>query len=251
MSFWQRIIPGRRAVDRGVQAKVAAEARSHVGHVRTVNEDRFLSRTDRGFWAVTDGMGGHQGGVAAASIVVSALEDMADGSNPFDDDCVVQTLQHANQMICALGKSDSVSGVTIVAARQDGDSIVIYWAGDSRAYRVGGGKAQLVSHDHSYVQELIDAGVLSKAEARGHPKANVVTRALGVNRTVEIETTRVPFRPGESILLCSDGLSRSLAAKDLIGPSPSLSYSADRLLGNALRRDGTDNATLVLIERRA
>lgn len=98
-------------------------------------------------------------------------------------------------------------------------------------------------------QKAALAGVLSKAEARGHPKANVVTRAMGVNRTVEIETTRVPFRPGESILLCSDGLSRSLAAKDLIGPSPSLSYSADRLLGNALRRDGTDNATLVLIER--
>lgn len=250
MSLWQQTLPWIQTDDTEAQASVAAEARTHVGHVRTVNEDRFLSRTDRGFWAVTDGIGGHRGGVAAASVVISALEDMADGTQPLSEEGVLQTLQHANKLICTLNRPNGVSGATIVAARQDGDSMTIYWAGDSRAYRVGAGKVQLVSHDHSYVQELIDAGLIAGAEARDHPKTNVITRALGVNHKVEIETIRVPFLPGDAILLCSDGLSRSLTVRDLTSPSPSLSFSADRLLGNALRRDGTDNVTLVLIQRR-
>lgn len=250
MNIWQRILPWKRTDNREMHATVAAEARSHVGHVRAVNEDRFLSRTDRGFWAVTDGMGGHQGGVAAASLVISALEDMADGGQPLTEERVLQTLQHANQLICALNKPGVISGATIVAARRDGDAMIIYWAGDSRAYHVGGGKAELVSHDHSYVQEMVDAGVLTNEEARDHPKANIITRALGVDPQVKIETIRVHFRPGDAILLCSDGLSRSLSVKDLTGPSPSLGDTADRLLENALRRDGSDNATLVLIEHR-
>lgn len=250
MRLWETLRTWARFEPREA-TEVTAEARSHVGHVRTINEDRLLSRTDRGFWAVADGMGGHQGGVTAASIAIGALEEMANASVPLDDDCVLATLQHANKMIHALEKPSGVSGATIVAARRDGDAMVIYWAGDSRAYLAGGAKAQLVSHDHSFVQELVDAGILTKEEARDHPKANVITRALGVARHIEIETVRVPFRSGDTILLCSDGVSRSLTMKDLTAPSPSTGYSADRLLKTALQRDGTDNATLVLIERRS
>jgi serine/threonine protein phosphatase PrpC len=230
---------------------VKAEARSHVGHVRTVNEDRFLSRSDRGLWAVADGMGGHSDGVEAASIVIDALEDLTETGIRFTDDGLQDTLQHANKLIFALGKPGKISGATIVAARRDGDEMAIVWAGDSRAYRVSRGKVQLVTHDHSVVQELIDAGALSKADAKHHPQSNLITRALGVDRNLLLEKVKVPFYPGDMILLCSDGLSRSLVARDLTTPSPTLAYAADRLLGNALRRDGTDNATFILIERRA
>lgn len=251
MSIWEKLRGWTRAAEVVSLAAVTAEARSHVGNVRTVNEDRFLSRSDRGLWAIADGMGGHSDGVAAAAIAIGALEDMAEGEHPISDECVRKSLTHANQLICALEKPGGKSGATIVAGRRDGDEMILYWAGDSRAYRVSGGKAQLVTHDHSVVQELVDAGVISKAEARDHPQAHVITRALGVSREIELETIRVPFRSGDRILLCSDGLSRSLTAKDLTLPSPSLADSADRLLANSLRRDGTDNATLIIVERRA
>lgn len=251
MSFWQNLRRWTRPAEHQPPVAVTAEARSHVGHVRSVNEDRFLSRSDRGLWAVADGMGGHSDGFTAASIAIDALENMVADGHAFGDECLRRTLQHANTLIGALEKPGRRSGATIVAAHRDGDEMVIHWAGDSRAYRVSGGKAQLVTNDHSVVQELIDAGALSKADALDHPQAHIITRALGVDRRVEIDTVRVPFRPGDILLLCSDGLSRSLTVRDLTAPSPSLAYSADRLLGNALRRDGKDNATLVLIERRA
>lgn len=228
---------------------VVAEARSHCGHVRTANEDRYLSLSDRGLWAVADGMGGHSDGITAASITIGSLEDMAQSGEALTDHCVQRALDHANQLICALEQPGKVSGATIVAARRDGDEMVIHWAGDSRAYRVSRGKAQLVTHDHSVVQQLIDAGVISKAAALTHPQSHVITRALGVTRDLDLDMVRVPFYPGDMILLCSDGLSRSLTAMDLTAPSPSIVASADRLLGSALRRDGTDNTTFVLIQR--
>jgi len=239
----------RAAEDR---ADIVAEARSHVGYVREVNEDRFLSRPDRGFWAVADGMGGHSGGVIAASTAISALEDAVDGDEPLGDMVVEAALHRANQLLVAGSKrAQGMSGATIVTARREGDELVIHWAGDSRAYRVSQGKARVVTNDHSVVQELIDAGALSNAEAKVHPQANVITRALGVSPALELETVRVPFLPGDAVLLCTDGLSRSLTVKDLTDPSHSLAHSADRLLRNALRRDGSDNATLVLIARRS
>lgn len=227
-----------------------AEARSHAGHVRTVNEDCYLSRSDRGLWAVADGMGGHSDGITAASIVISALEDAAENGSTLDDESVRKALEHSNRLICAMEKPGRVSGATIVAAWRDGEELVVYWAGDSRAYHVSGGKARMLTSDHSVVQELVDAGAISAAEAKSHPQSHVITRALGVRSEVEVESVRVRFRPGDLVLLCSDGLSRTLTIGDLTVSCPSLGYFADKLMANALRRDGNDNATLVLIERR-
>lgn len=223
-----------------------------MGHVRSANEDRFLSRSDRGLWAVADGMGGHGGGEAAAALTISALEDIADGCGPLADEIIMQTLKRSNDLIHAPeGSHQRVSGATIVIARQDGDDMVIYWAGDSRAYRISDAKAHLITHDHSVVQEMIDAGAISRAEAHDHPQANLVTRALGVQPQIEIETARAPFYPGDAFLLCSDGLSRSLRMTDLNVGECSPATFADILLANALHRDGTDNVTLVLIRRMA
>ena len=216
-------------------------ARTHVGRVRTVNEDRVLDRPERGLWAVADGMGGLSAGDVAAAQVVATL----DALETIDETALLDALQRANAAILAEGGGRS--GATIVAAHVAGDVATIFWAGDSRAYHVRGSKVRRLTRDHSVVQDLIDAGLLDEDKAEGHPRSNVVTRALGVQAPVAIDTVQVTLEPGDRVMLCSDGVSRSLDVRDL-GRGGDLDALADRLLAAALERDGTDNASLVLIE---
>ncbi len=224
-----------------------SEGRTHVGRVRAVNEDRLLDRADRGLWAVADGMGGHSGGAAAATTVVQVLDALADDPRPIDDARLRDALARANRAIHQDGSADATSGATVVVALTMGPTAVICWAGDSRAYRIRGGRAEQLTRDHSVVQEMIDVGVLSAAAAERHPQANVVTRALGVAPTVIVDSVRVALEPGDRLLLCSDGVSRSVDPRDFVTMPDSISDSADRFLANALQRDGSDNATLVLV----
>lgn len=216
-------------------------ARTHVGRVRTVNEDRVLDRPERGLWAVADGMGGLSAGDVAATRAVATL----DALEAVTESALLDALQRANAAILAEGGGRS--GATIVAAHVAGGIATIFWAGDSRAYHVCGTKVRRLTRDHSVVQDLIDAGLLDENEAEGHPRANVVTRALGVQAPVAIDTVRITLEPGDRVMLCSDGVSRSLDLSDL-GRGGALGTVADRVLAAALERDGTDNASLVLIE---
>lgn len=216
-------------------------ARTHVGRVRTVNEDRVLDRPERGLWAVADGMGGLSAGDVAAAQAVATLDSL----EAIDEAALLDALQRANAAILAEGGGRS--GATIVAAHIAGDVATIFWAGDSRAYHVRGTKVRRLTRDHSVVQDLIDAGLLDEDKADGHPRANVVTRALGVQAPVAIDTVQVTLEPGDRVMLCSDGVSRSLDVHDL-GRGGALDDVADRVLAGALERDGTDNASLVLIE---
>jgi serine/threonine protein phosphatase PrpC len=216
-------------------------ARTDVGRVRSVNEDRVLDAPDRALWAVADGMGGLSAGDVAAQTAVTmlaAIEAVSEAS-------LLDALQRANAAILAQGGGRS--GATIVAAHAHAGVATVLWAGDSRAYQVRGTTVRRLTRDHSVVQDLIDAGLLDEAQAEGHPRANVVTRALGVTTPVTIDTMRVAVAPGDRILLCSDGVSRSLDLRDL-GRGGALDALADRLLGAALERDGSDNASLVLID---
>lgn len=228
-----------------VPPALASTARSHVGRVRTVNEDRWLDRSDRGLWAVADGMGGHAEGAAAATIAIEALAALADGDAAIARGTILAALDEANTRIHA---GAGTSGATIVVLALDGLRATLCWAGDSRAYRIRGGNADRLTHDHSLVQELVDAGVLSESAAERHPRANVVTRALGVAASVVVEVATVTLAPGDRLLLCSDGISRSLHARDFTTMPAELEACADRLLANALQRDGSDNATLVLVD---
>jgi serine/threonine protein phosphatase PrpC len=215
--------------------------RTDVGRVRSVNEDRVLDRSDAGLWAIADGMGGMSAGDLAAQTAVDTLAAL--GS--VDGRALLAALQRANTLIQAQGGGRS--GATIVAAHVTAGEARIYWAGDSRAYHVRGADVRRVTRDHSYVQDLVDAGLLDEAAAEDHPRANVVTRALGVADSVEVDVVRVGLQPGDRLLLCSDGVSRSLHPADLARPEP-VDALADRLLAAALDRDGSDNASLVLIE---
>lgn len=240
MSALLRQLGARRRGSTALRA--GSTCRSHVGRVRTINEDRVLERLDVGLWAVADGMGGHSGGGEAAETLIGHLADIA---APVSEEAIAQALVAANAAI--LGASEGQSGTTAVVLHVNGDGARLCWAGDSRAYLIRGGALKLLTRDHSVVQQLVDAGALTPEQAAHHPRANVITNALGVGETLTIDRALHRLAPGDRLLLCSDGLSRSLCDRDVANADP-LETQADRLLTNALQRDGGDNISFALIE---
>lgn len=247
MNFLRIFGRGAAPIADGTSATIASVALTHVGHVRAVNEDRVLDLPEARLWAVADGMGGHQSGDVAAQIAIDALGDLASCALNLCSADIITALQSANMMIHdRYSDADRRSGTTIVAALRTNDQIEIFWAGDSRAYRLRSGKWQLLTRDHSVVQQMVDAGALPPSAAANHPKSNVITRALGVHREVVIDQLATTFAAGDIIMLCSDGVSRSL--REGVNDAPSLSLLAQSILDQALTRDGSDNASLVLIQ---
>ncbi|QDZ09221.1 serine/threonine-protein phosphatase [Sphingomonas panacisoli] len=238
-----------RFVAAPTSATITSVARSHVGLVRIINEDRVFDCPDRGVWAVADGMGGHAGGDLAAQAVIDRLRLLTAGEGMIRFTDMLVALGQANGDIRQRNERfGAAAGTTVVAAMiQDGTAHVA-WAGDSRAYRLRGGGLELLTRDHSVVQELVDAGLLTPDRAERHPQSHVVTRALGVDDDPRLQTVSIRLLPGDRLLLCSDGLSRSLAAGD--ADSEAIDRLADRMLANALARDGSDNVSLILIDCR-
>lgn len=230
--------------------QVAAVARTHVGRIRLVNEDRFLVRSDCGLWAVADGMGGQDAGAIAATMAIDTLDELANRDQEVGEDAVIDALMRANAAIFEMNESSGQSGgTTIVVVKRTRDGATIFWAGDSRAYWMRNSDAKLLTRDHSLVQEWVDAGLLDQESAQNHPRSNIITRALGVDGQLEIDLVACEFSEGDRIVLCSDGLSRSQKLGDFIAPQRNVAELADRLLTVALQRDGSDNATLVALER--
>jgi serine/threonine protein phosphatase Stp1 len=231
---------------------IEAAARTHVGKVRQINEDRFLVRSERHLWAIADGMGGHSRGTEAANAAVDELAALADAPEQISAPAIRAALASANRKIYDNPSGrQGTSGTTIVVAWLDRDRLTVFWAGDSRAYCIRHGKARCLTKDHSVVQDLLDAGEISEREAQRHPYANLVTRALGVAAEVELDETVVHVRPNDRLLLCSDGVSRSLDLGDCAVGNSSIGRFADDILCSALRRDGGDNATIVAIQLNA
>ncbi|WP_379923225.1 PP2C family protein-serine/threonine phosphatase [Erythrobacter sp. R86502] len=217
-------------------------SRSDVGRVRTANEDRVLDRTDLRLWAVADGMGGHRSGDVAADFVVAELTRWGERQNTAGlNAAVLQTHEKLLELIGGQG------GATLVAMVAGHDEVQICWAGDSRAYLIREGTLRQLTKDHSIVQQLLDAGLIDEATSHTHPQANVVTSALGSSRYPLIEEIAVSILPGDRVLLCSDGLSRSLRAQDILNQKP-LPELADQMLMQALERDGRDNVSFVLVQ---
>ena len=226
-----------------------AVQRTDVGVRRSINEDRVLTSPSLGVWAVIDGMGGHEGGEAAAQRIVDHLAAASGTNEPLSIGDLVARLSEANIDIIARNAVSGLrSGATVVAGVVKNEIFHCAWAGDSRAYHVSGCSVALLTRDHSVVQELVDAGVLRASEADRHPQSNVVTRALGIDRRMVVETVEAPFRPRDRIILCSDGLSRSLRESELASPHD-IDGLADALIRQALERDGSDNISLVILER--
>lgn len=228
---------------------VQSVSRSHIGKVRSVNEDRLLDCPDRNLWAIADGMGGHQLGDRAATIVVRALAQLVGAERPFDGAGIAAALDSANGEIAALARdAGHICGSTVAALHIADRRYTLFWAGDSRVYRLRDRKLQRLTRDHSVVQEMTDAGLITEAQGRNHPQANVITRAVGIERMVQLESATGSVRPGDLFLLCSDGLSALLSDDVLCAMlGTGLDEAAGRLLNAALDSGGRDNISLILV----
>ena len=225
------------------------------GKVRRNNEDALLlgEGKDETLFAVADGVGGFEAGEVASSIAVRVLKDLEPGA-PFE-----AAIQEANRQILAVGGGDeklSGMGTTLVAARfggtQERPVAEIAHVGDSRAYLLRGGALRPLTEDHSLVAELVRSGDLTRDQAAEHPQKNLITRALGAEEEVEVDTAVLPVEAGDRILLCSDGLSdmvpEGLISEILADSQEDPETPARRLLSAALDAGGTDNVTVVVVD---
>ncbi|MET0964705.1 MAG: protein phosphatase 2C domain-containing protein [Noviherbaspirillum sp.] len=219
---------------------------SHVGRVRTVNEDSCLDQPERGLWAVADGMGGHTLGDVASRMVVDALARM-----PVPTSAEVQaTILGVNRRLVteAAMRDVQVIGSTVVVLLAGGRRCTCLWAGDSRIYLYRDGVLQQLTRDHSHVEELVARGLLSRAEAGSHPGHNLITRAVGVADALALEEADTEVSGGDMFLLCSDGLSNEVSAQQMAAVLAlhDCRAAAERLVELALDHGGRDNVTVVV-----
>jgi PPM family protein phosphatase len=223
-------------------------ARTDVGLVREHNEDRFLVRP--GLLVVADGMGGAKAGEVAAGLAVEHLERLGGESSAAE---LTGAIEEANRAIRRLAEDDperAGMGTTITAAMLgDGSVAEVLHVGDSRAYLLREGELRLLTRDHSMVAELVDRGTLTPEEAETHPQRNVITRALGAEPEVRVDHLQQELQPGDTLLLCTDGLSAHVPEAEIeaaLNAAPSLDAAVDALVALANEAGGTDNVTVLL-----
>ena len=244
--------PTRETLSEGAHFNSAA--RSHVGKVRSLNEDRFVEMPKAGVWAIADGMGGHRAGDVAAQMLAEAVERaVAGAAGPATAERVAGAVHGVNAELLRMRRlhgQAGISGATFIALIAGGGRYQVLWAGDSRAYRFRDGHCSRISRDHSVVQELIDAGVVAPSAAASHPQAHVVTRAVGATKALHLEFSEGDIANGDLFLLCSDGLSDMISptALDAILDNASIELVADALLSAALEAGAPDNVTFIVIK---
>jgi serine/threonine protein phosphatase Stp1 len=230
-------------------------AMTHPGMKRSHNEDAYVDRPDVGIWAVADGAGGHHAGEVASGMIRDALDAIPPGLPPSELLAQVR-LQiestHTALRDLAMQRGPNVtvaSTVVVLMAREE--HFACLWAGDSRAYLLRDGLMQQITHDHSLVQELVDSGAIRPEEAESHPRANVITRAVGADLDdFALDKVSGRLQPGDRFLLCSDGLSKTLPESQLAAllgtgdevPPP------QSLIAAAVAMNASDNVTAVMIE---
>lgn len=228
-------------------------ARCHVGRVRAANEDAILALPDIGLWAVADGMGGHLAGAFASRTIIEALQSIPPH---LSTDLLMQRVEGAidtaQQTLREFGRAQNppkTAGATVVVLLSDGVRFACLWAGDSRAYRKRGDQFAQLTRDHSLVQQLVDGGLLDPAQAEKHPDSHIVTRAVGADAKLALETVQGDLRPGDTFLLCSDGLSKVMSAAQLSDAlqTEDLEQAAQQLLDETLARGAPDNVSCVLV----
>jgi len=234
-----------------------ASPRTHVGMVRSGNEDCFFSDDTLGLWLVADGMGGHEAGEVASAIVAETIASAVRDGISLD-----KAIQFSHQAVLdggLHGPGARGMGSTVVGLKQlDNNHWQVAWVGDSRAYlwtkiSAHEGELQQISRDHSYVQALLDAGAITEAEADNHPDKNVITQCLG---SLEIPTVRVDivsqeWKPNQKIILCSDGLSDEVSDTQMakiLNDAPDSNSAVQALVDAALANGGRDNVTVVIID---
>ena len=223
-------------------------ARTDVGTVAKENEDSLYTDSELGLWVVADGMGGHEAGEVASAIVVKTLcEKISDGD---DLPASVEKAHLAIKEAAKQGVGAEGMGSTVVALRVQDYDFEVAWVGDSRAYLWDGSLSQ-ISHDHSFVQRLVDSGALTEEDARVHPYRNVITQSLGVcEDELEVGYVTGTFSRGQKVLLCSDGLSDELSDAEIasiLESGENDQTTVDKLIDRALAYGARDNITVQIV----
>lgn len=224
--------------------------RTHQGHIRSHNEDCFGLDPERRLWLVADGMGGYSSGEVASAIARDTV--LAEYARIPDLERAVQEAHRAIKQAVEAGVGGRGMGCTLVALALHGPHFELAWVGDARAYLWDRQLYQL-SRDHSYVQGLVDRGVLHPEQVFDHPEKNLITQAVGAEGVERLSVGRVygTLCRGQSVILCSDGLNDELrdgVISTLMTQGGSAGQRADRLLRAALDAGGRDNITVVVVD---
>jgi protein phosphatase len=230
----------------------ASASATDPGRRRRRNEDSYVCEPP--LFAIADGMGGAQAGEVASRLAAAVLQE-ANGAE-LTEGRIAELIQEANRRVFQRSNEDAATsgmGTTMTVALVDdpGESIVVGHVGDSRAYRVRDGELEQLTEDHSLVGELVRSGRLSAEEAEMHPQRSVITRAIGTEPDVDVDTFTIPARPGDLFLLCSDGLTDMIPDREILSildGGDDLEAAARALVDAANTAGGEDNITVVLFQ---
>lgn len=250
--------------------RFVAAAKTDVGRKRQENEDRFCLEPALGLYVVADGMGGHAAGEVASRLAVETIQEWMERYLCGADTAIVvpvavpgspeagfllSSIQLANRVIFEAAKARreyAGMGTTLVAALAQGDRFVLAHVGDSRIYRIRQGEIVQMSRDHSFVQQQVDCGAISAADAQHSQYRHMITRALGLKESVEVDLSEQAARPGDILLLCSDGLSDLLDDEEILGAvethGADLNQACQALVDRANSKGGDDNITVLTVQ---
>ena len=224
---------------------------SDVGNVRSVNEDS-LAVSER-VYVIADGMGGHAAGEVASRLLVETVTDYLARLDGIDEHILSAAVAKANEVILTrAGQHPDYKnmGTTATLLHLD-DNGNAFWAhvGDSRLYLFCKGELRQITRDHSYVEELVESGSITQEEAQRHPRKNLLTRAVGVQKKVKVDAGKFVTAPQDIFLLCTDGLTNMVSETDVkeILSRPVAANPAQELIESALRAGGLDNVSAIVV----
>ena len=228
--------------------------KSDVGNVRELNEDYAAFIEDERFkiYLVADGMGGHNAGEIASKLAVKSIIRYLLEHSEEDENILLNAVKYANNEIYEISqKNDKCKGMgtTITGCFIKGDMIQVVNVGDSCCFSIKDNEIKKVTKDHSWVQELIDAGAITEEEGRVHPKKNIITRALGTNSSVKIDIFNIDKSESSMFLVFSDGLSNEVRKEEMIeivNKCKDFNEACEKLVDLAKSRGGKDNITVLL-----
>jgi serine/threonine protein phosphatase PrpC len=228
---------------------VEQAGRTDVGRQRTANEDSLVVSPP--MFAVADGMGGAKAGEVASALAVEAVKNASDSNEPVEEQ-LTAIVRSANRRIYDLAVTDESRrgmGTTLTLVKVHGDEVSIAHVGDSRAYRMRDGELSQLTRDHSLVAELERSGQITAEAAEHHPQRSIITRALGPEPDVEVDTYTLSGRDGDLFLICSDGLTSMISDDEvtsILRSAESLDDAGEALVRAANQSGGKDNITVIL-----
>lgn len=231
---------------------------SDVGNIREINEDSvgYYIGKDRAIYVIADGMGGHSAGEVASKVAVDFTIDYIKGLNNITDlkREITIAVQKANEEIFNLSqcrKNLSGMGTTITTCLISEDKAIVANVGDSSCYIIDkDDNIKKITKDHSLVQQLVDNGTITEEQAKKHPNKNIITRALGTNRQIEIDTFYINLKEIKNVVLCTDGLTNDLAPEEIreVVLNHTEENSCRLLIECSKQRGGRDNISVIVIE---